>query len=185
MLTIRSSCSRWRLQRSARAVARASPGRRAAGLVIFPGDPAAPGMMCPPVVKTGSRVRSAACARDPVVLDADGVRRQRKPTAAMLQNDGVGQRSGVRPLPGGVRSQKKLNVRCCRVSRNAAVSGATPGPPELPAQPPRARAKTTAENASAVTDQKPYSAATCNRRASLFTQCASPKFATSVRSLVL
>src|SRR5258705_4596184 len=67
-----------------------------------------------------------------------------KPTAAMLENDGVGQRSGVRPLDGGVRSQKKLKVLCCSVSRNAAVSGATPGPPELPAQPPRASAKTTA-----------------------------------------
>src|SRR5882672_3425062 len=64
----------------------------------------------------------------------------------MLEKDGVGQRSGVRPLDAGVRSQKKLNVRCCRVSRKAAVSGVTPGPPELPAQPPRARA-----NASALT----------------------------------
>jgi len=62
----------------------------------------------------------------------------------MLENDGVGQRSGVRPLDGGVRSQKKLKVLCCRVSRKAAVSGVTPGPPELPEQPPRARAKTTA-----------------------------------------
>ena len=66
------------------------------------------------------------------------------PTAAMLENDGVGQRSGVRPLEAGVRSQKKSKVRCCRVSRKAAVSGATPGPPELPEQPPRARAKTMA-----------------------------------------
>jgi hypothetical protein len=29
-----------------------------------------------------------------------------KPTAAMLENDGVGQRSGVRPFDAGVRSQK-------------------------------------------------------------------------------
>lgn len=35
-----------------------------------------------------------------------------KPTAAMLENEGVGQRSGVRPLDAGVRFQKKLNVRC-------------------------------------------------------------------------
>jgi hypothetical protein len=67
-----------------------------------------------------------------------------KPTAAMLENDGVGQRSGVRPFDAGVRSQKKLKVRCWSVSRNATVSGATPGPPELPEQPPRARAKATA-----------------------------------------
>jgi hypothetical protein len=62
----------------------------------------------------------------------------------MLENEGVGHRSGVRPLPGGVRSQKKLNVRCWRVSRKAAVSGETPGPPELLLQAPRARAKATA-----------------------------------------
>jgi len=35
-----------------------------------------------------------------------------KPTAAMLENDGVGQRSGVSPFVAGVRSQKKLKVRC-------------------------------------------------------------------------
>src|SRR2546421_12615613 len=66
------------------------------------------------------------------------------PTAAMLENDGVGQRSGVRPLPGGVRSQKKLKVPCWSVSRNAAVSGETPGPPELLLHAPRARATATA-----------------------------------------
>src|SRR5437868_6524587 len=69
-----------------------------------------------------------------------------KPTAAMLENDGVGQRSGVRPLPGGVRSQKKLKVRCWSVSRNAAVSGETPGPPELRLHAPRAKAIATAIN---------------------------------------
>jgi hypothetical protein len=68
-----------------------------------------------------------------------------KPTAAMLENDGVGQRSGVRPFAVGVLSQKKLKVRCCSVSRKATVSGVTPGPPELLEQAPRARAKTTAE----------------------------------------
>jgi len=90
-------------------------------------------------------VRSAASAR---VIQACstpiGYAVSAKPTAAMLENDAVGQRSGVRPFVGGVRSQKKLKVRCCRVSRNADVSGATPGPPELPAQPPRARARATA-----------------------------------------
>src|SRR6266566_415184 len=64
----------------------------------------------------------------------------------MLEKEGVGQRSGVRPLPGGVRSQKKLKVRCCNVSRNAAVSGETPGPPELLLHAPRARARTTVVN---------------------------------------
>src|SRR5438045_9624527 len=67
-----------------------------------------------------------------------------KPTAAILENDGVGQRSGVRPLPGGVRAQKKLKVRCWSVSRNAAVSGETAGPPELLVHAPRARANATA-----------------------------------------
>src|SRR2546422_3361485 len=67
-----------------------------------------------------------------------------KPTAAMLENEGVGQRSGVRPFDAGVRSQKKLKVRCWSVSRKATVSGATPGPPELPEQPPRARARSAA-----------------------------------------
>jgi len=66
-----------------------------------------------------------------------------KPTAAMLENEGVGQRSGVRPFVAGVRFQKKLKVRCCRVSRNATVSGGVPGPPEFPEQPPRARAHAT------------------------------------------
>jgi hypothetical protein len=59
----------------------------------------------------------------------------------MLENEGVGQRSGVRPFDAGVRSQKKLKVRCCSVSRNAAVSGETPGPAELPEQAVRAKAK--------------------------------------------
>src|SRR5438132_10592556 len=67
-----------------------------------------------------------------------------KPKAAMLENDGVGQRSGVRPFEAGVRFQKKLKVRCCRVSRKATVSGGVPGPPELCEQAPRARAKQTA-----------------------------------------
>src|ERR1051326_6010324 len=58
----------------------------------------------------------------------------------MLENDGVGQRSGVSPLLAAVRSQKELNVRCCSVSRKAEVSGASPGPPELAEQAPRARA---------------------------------------------
>jgi hypothetical protein len=67
------------------------------------------------------------------------------PTAAMLENCSVGQRSGVRPLEVGVLSQKKLNVRCCSVSRNATVSVVTPGPPGwLARQPPRARTKTAA-----------------------------------------
>jgi hypothetical protein len=49
----------------------------------------------------------------------------------MLEKVWVGQRSGVRPFDAGVRVQKKSNVRCCSVSRKAAVSGGTPGPPEL------------------------------------------------------
>src|SRR5207249_2907025 len=64
----------------------------------------------------------------------------------MLEKEGVGQRSGVRPLLGGVRSQKKLKVRCWSVSRNAAVSGETPGPPELLLHAPRAKANATAVN---------------------------------------
>jgi hypothetical protein len=48
----------------------------------------------------------------------------------MLENDGDGQRSGVRPLDVGVRAQKKSNVRRWRVSRNAAVSAVMPGPSE-------------------------------------------------------
>jgi len=58
-------------------------------------------------------VRSAACAR--VIQPCStpmGYAVSANPTAAMLENDGVGQRSGVRPFPGGVRSQKKLKVRC-------------------------------------------------------------------------
>src|ERR1700694_1783137 len=59
----------------------------------------------------------------------------------MLENDGVGQRSGVRPVAGGVKSQKKSKVRRWSVSRKAVVSGETPGPPGLPErQPPRASA---------------------------------------------
>src|SRR6266851_7338842 len=41
----------------------------------------------------------------------------------MLENVSVGQRSGVRPVWGSVRSQKKAKVRCSRVSRNACARG--------------------------------------------------------------
>src|SRR3954470_18562428 len=46
-----------------------------------------------------------------------------KPTAAMLEKLFVGQRSGVRPLFGSVRSQNQLKVRRSRVSRNAVSRG--------------------------------------------------------------
>jgi len=52
-------------------------------------------------------VRSAAWAR--VIQPCStpmGYAVSAKPTAAMLENDGVGQRSGVRPFDAGVRSQK-------------------------------------------------------------------------------
>src|SRR4051812_32099472 len=42
------------------------------------------------------------------------------PTAATLEKLFVGQRSGVSPLLGSLRSQNQLNVRRSRVSRNAA-----------------------------------------------------------------
>jgi hypothetical protein len=45
-----------------------------------------------------------------------------KPTAATLENDFVGQRSGVSPLRGFVVSQNQSNVRRDSVSRNAASS---------------------------------------------------------------
>ena len=92
-----------------------------------------------------ARVRSAACCRVTQPRSTPmGYAVSANPTAAMLENDGVGQRSGVRPLPAGVRSQNQLNVLRCSVSRNATVSGETPGPPELPEQPPRARTSTIA-----------------------------------------
>src|ERR1700681_3556369 len=46
-----------------------------------------------------------------------------KPTAATLEKDFDGQRSGVRPLRGFVVSQKKSNVRCERVSTNSRSAG--------------------------------------------------------------
>src|SRR2546426_6372263 len=120
-----------------------------------------PAESCGAVQKKRSvaRVRSAACAR--VIQPCStpiGYAVSANPTAAMLENDGVGQRSGVRPLDAGVRSQKKLKVRCCNVSRKAAVSGVTPGPPELPEQPPRARAKMTAVK------RLPRTVRSCTRR---------------------
>src|ERR1700736_6122033 len=42
-----------------------------------------------------------------------------KPTAAMLEKLFVGQRSGVSPLLGSLRSQNQLKVRRSTVSRNA------------------------------------------------------------------
>src|SRR5687767_2371073 len=42
-----------------------------------------------------------------------------KPTAATLEKDGDGQRSGIRPLDGFARSQKKRKLRSCNVSANA------------------------------------------------------------------
>jgi hypothetical protein len=45
------------------------------------------------------------------------------PTAATLENDFVGQRSGVRPFRGLVVCQKKSNVRRASVSTNALSAG--------------------------------------------------------------
>src|ERR1051325_3253193 len=46
----------------------------------------------------------------------------------MLENAGVGQRSGVSPVSGLLRSQKKAKVRCWTVSRSAAIrAGVGPG----------------------------------------------------------
>src|SRR6266478_8048243 len=58
--------------------------------------------------------------------------------AAMLANDGVGQRSGIMPLAGLARSQKKRKVRCSRSAKKlgngwaaAPRSGeASPNPPK-------------------------------------------------------
>src|ERR1041384_1442046 len=47
----------------------------------------------------------------------------------MLEKDGVGQRSGVRPVCGLLRSQKKLKVRCRTVSRSASVRAGRGGGP--------------------------------------------------------
>src|SRR6266566_4937677 len=45
----------------------------------------------------------------------------------MLENDGLGARSGVSPLVGFVRSQKYWKVRSSRVSRNAAARAESGG----------------------------------------------------------
>src|ERR1700675_499339 len=42
----------------------------------------------------------------------------------MLEKDGLGQRSGVRPVRSSVRSQKNAKVRCCTVSSRAWIRGA-------------------------------------------------------------
>src|ERR1043166_6570522 len=47
----------------------------------------------------------------------------------MLENEGEGQRSGVSPVCGLLRSQKKAKVRCWTVSSSASIrAGAGPGP---------------------------------------------------------
>src|SRR3972149_6795690 len=64
--------------------------------------------------------RSAACAREIQPCSAPtGYALSPKPTAATLEKDGEGQRSGTSPLAGFARSQKKRNVRSCSVSTNA------------------------------------------------------------------
>src|SRR5689334_4286815 len=61
-----------------------------------------------------------------------------KPTAAMLEKLFDGQRSGVRPLFGSLRSQNQLKVRRSNVSRKAAClvdsreGGNDPGAPLMP-----------------------------------------------------
>ena len=71
----------------------------------------------------GERARRGVGARDISALDADRVRRQSEPTAAMLEKLFDGQRSGVSPLFALVRSQNQLNVRRSSVSRNAVWRG--------------------------------------------------------------
>src|ERR1044071_3407524 len=57
----------------------------------------------------------------------------------MLEKDGVGQRSGVRPVCGLLRSQKKLKVRCRTVSRSASVRAGRGGGPGAVAGVPQAK----------------------------------------------
>ena len=54
-----------------------------------------------------------------------------KPTAATLENDAVGQRSGTNPFEALVVSQKKRNVRASTSFRNS-VSDWVPPPPPPP-----------------------------------------------------
>ena len=55
------------------------------------------------------------------------------PTAAVLENDGVGQRSGTSPLDAFVVSQNQRKVRCWTSFRNSAsVCGVPPPFPFFP-----------------------------------------------------
>src|SRR5689334_18526050 len=49
-----------------------------------------------------------------------------KPTAATLEYEGLGKRSGTRPFFGLAVSQKKWNVRCWRSTRNGSTTGLVP-----------------------------------------------------------
>src|SRR3982750_2027300 len=65
-------------------------------------------------------VRALACSRVTQPCSTPiGYAVSAKPTAATLENDFDGQRSGARPLRGLVVSQKKSNVRRESVSRKA------------------------------------------------------------------
>src|SRR5438270_7996035 len=65
-------------------------------------------------------VRCAASARDTYPRSTPtGYAVSANPTAATLEKLFVGQRSGVSPLFGSVRSQNQLNVRRSSVSRKA------------------------------------------------------------------
>jgi len=93
-----------------------------------------------------------ACgASDPAVFYAMGYAVSAKPTGQCSMNDGVGQRSGVRPS--SAASGPRRVEGFVSVSRNAAVSGATPGPPELPRS-LEGQAKTTAVETTTASGQK-------------------------------
>src|ERR1700704_6077500 len=70
------------------------------------------------------RARCAASARETYPRSTPtGYAVRAKPIAATLEKLFVGQRSGVKPVFGSVRSQNQLKVRCSRVSRNAVWRG--------------------------------------------------------------
>src|SRR5439155_17305202 len=97
----------------------------------------------------------------------------------MLENDGVGQRSGTRPLRGLVVSQKKRNVR--RSTSSMGVVGAATArlrgaSAEEWQDAPRRRSAANAADVRRTDDQKFTLRPTCSRRPRLTTQFGLPIF---------